>query len=204
MTTAVSGALYAVVLAASWVAAPHTPGDPRADRHRPVATVTALVVVGVPTLIQLALAPRLLDLLERNWAEIGSGQVWRLITSLVVQDGGLPGAAFNLVSLAVIGFAAEAVWGWRRWLLVALTAGIGAQFWGWIVQPVGGGNSVAVFGLAASLAVIGLRSGDRTRRLAGIVCLLASGYLLITGDIHGGAAALGALTAAALSRSVRR
>jgi hypothetical protein len=37
--------------------------------------------------------PALLQDLERNWTLIGQGQVWRLLTSLVVQDGGIIGAA---------------------------------------------------------------------------------------------------------------
>jgi hypothetical protein len=75
--------------------------------------------------------------------------------------GGLVGAIFNLVALVVIGVAAEQVWGAKRWTVSTLAAGIGAQFWGKIVQPVGAGNSVVVFGLAASVAVLAVRQGVR-------------------------------------------
>jgi membrane associated rhomboid family serine protease len=171
--------------------------DPPA--HRPRATLVAMVIVGLPTAVQLSVAPQLLHALRRDWTEIGNGEVWRLLTSLVVQDGGLAGASFNLATLLMVGSAAEAVWGPGRWAVLALGAGIGAELWGGVVQPVGGGCSVAVFGLAASLAVVVLLRGRGLPRLLGAVCLLTCGALLVAGDIHGGAAAIGAALAAGLA-----
>ena len=65
-----------------------------------------MIIVGLPTLAQFTVAPGMMQDVERNWTLIGQGQVWRLLTSLVVQDGGLIGAVFNLVALALIGVAA--------------------------------------------------------------------------------------------------
>jgi len=45
-----------------------------------------------------------------------------------------------------------------RWALVAIGSGVAAQLWGLVVQLVGAGNSVAVFGL-------GLRSSRWLLRL---------------------------------------
>lgn len=159
----------------------------------------ALLVVGLPTLAQLTVAPGLLADLQRDWSATGDGQLWRLVTALVVQDGGVPGTVFNLLSLTVIGLVAEAAWGTRRWIVIALGAGMGAQLWGWAVQPVGAGNSVAVFGLAASLAVLALRQGPRGRRRLSLAGLLAATVLLGIGDIHGGAAAIGGALGAVLT-----
>ncbi|WP_176308675.1 rhomboid family intramembrane serine protease [Micromonospora sp. NBS 11-29] len=170
----------------------------------PRATVAALVVVGVPTLLQLSMCPTLLGLLERDRAALGDGQAWRLVTALVVQDGGVPGAVFNLAALAVVGLVAERVWGAWRWAVVAVVAGVVAQLWGLVVQPVGAGNSVAVFGLAASVAVVALRSGDRATRLAGAGVLLVAAGLLVAGDLHGGAAAVGAAAGFVLAATDRR
>ncbi len=39
------------------------------------------------------------------------GQVWRVLTSVLVQDGGRGGTTFNLVTLAVVGIFASEVWG---------------------------------------------------------------------------------------------
>lgn len=197
MTGGVTSATYALVLVTAFASAPQLAAPSGAPRRRPTATVAALLAVGLPTVAQLTVAPWLLGHLRRDWAQIGGGQVWRLVTALVVQDGGLPGAAFNLVSLAVLGVAAEAAWGRRRWVVLALGAGVGAQFWGRVVQPVGAGNSVAVFGLAASLAVLGVRRGTAAQRALGAVSLLASVVLLVTGDLHGGAVAIGAAISAA-------
>jgi hypothetical protein len=99
-----------------------------------------------------------------------------------------------------VGTVAEWRWGARRWLTGALAAGIGAQFWGLLVQPVGAGNSVLVVGLAASLLVLGLVDGPAPVRVAGVVGLLAGLVLLAGRDVHGGAAAIGALVAAPLAR----
>jgi rhomboid protease GluP len=142
----VFAALYAVVLAGGWAAGQLL----RPPERRAWATLAALVVVGVPSLVQLTVAPGLLTALERHPHELADGQVWRLATSLVVQDGGWPGAVFNLVELLVVGVVAERVWGSLRWTVIWLVSGTGAQFWGLVVQPHGGGNSVATFGLAAS------------------------------------------------------
>jgi rhomboid protease GluP len=200
---ALQATLYVAVLAAAFASSQvgHSV-EARAVARRP-ATMTALLVVGVPSLVQLTVAPWLLTHLQRDWTAIGDGQVWRLVTSLVVQDGGLAGTVFNLVSLFVIGSAAEAVWDARQWVVLALVSGVGAQLWGWLVQPVGGGNSVAVFGLAGSLAVLELRCGTDVQRLLAATSLLAAAILLLAGDIHGGAATIGVVGGAVLSRTRR-
>jgi rhomboid protease GluP len=196
---AVQAGLYAVVLATAFAASRIRPLS-ALGRRRLWATAVALLVVGVPTLAQFTVAPSLLENLERNWVLIGRGQIWRLFTSLVVQDGGVVGAVFNLAALAAIGFAAEEVWGAQRWTAIALTAGVGAQLWGKIVQPVGAGNSVVVFGLAASLAVLALQRGAGIQRLLGLISLLAAAVLLVFKDIHGGAAAIGGVLGLVLAR----
>lgn len=167
---------------------------------RPWATLVTVVLVGVPSMVQLALAPGLQDAWERDAGATGDGEVWRLVTALVVQDGGWVGTIFNLAILLWIGVLAEAAWGRRRWVAIALCSGVGAQVWGWVVQPVGAGNSVLVFGLAASLLVRGLFGSAVASRVAGAVGLAAALVLLVGGDLHGGAAAIGALVAVLLLR----
>ncbi|HEX6499062.1 MAG TPA: rhomboid family intramembrane serine protease [Micromonosporaceae bacterium] len=198
----VAPVLYAVVLGgAVWagfrlIAERGSIGNQRV----PVATITALVVVGVPTLIQLTAVPSLLGHLERDRNLIGDGEMWRLATALVAQDGGPGGAVFNLVSLAFVGAVAERIWGSARWTLIALVSGVAGELWGLLVQPVGAGNSVVVFGLAASVAVTAVRGGNRATCVVAAVCLLVAGALLLTADIHGGAAAAGAGCGLALDR----
>ncbi|TXR55447.1 rhomboid family intramembrane serine protease [Quadrisphaera setariae] len=127
-----------------------------------------------------------------------------MVTSLTVQDGGASGAVLNLVSLAVVGVLAERAWGARRFALIGLVAGVGAQFWGAVVQPVGAGNSVVVFGLAAASAVVAVVRGPVLARVAGALALVGGLALLVLGDLHGGAALLGALVGVALLVRDRR
>jgi membrane associated rhomboid family serine protease len=151
VTTALLSALYAIVLTTAFAASRVRPLATPPRSRWPWATTVAVIIVGIPTLAQFAVAPWILNSLERNWTLIARGQVWRLLTSLVVQDGGVAGAIFNLVALAIVGFAAEQVWGPWRWTVIALSGALAGELWGKIVQPVGAGNSVAVFSLAASL-----------------------------------------------------
>ena len=109
----------------------------------------------------------------------------------------------NLVELAVLGLTAERALGAARWWCVWLVAGVGAQFWGFVVQPEGGGNSVATFGLAAALAVRALLRGGRPARLLGAVSLLAGLVLLAVRDVHGGGVVLGAITGLVLTGLAR-
>jgi hypothetical protein len=96
------------------------------------------------------------------------------------------------------------VWGARRWVVVALASGAAAQLWGLVVPPVGAGNSVAVFGLAASVAAVALLSGNRATRIAAAISLLVAMALLLIGVIHGGAAAVGAAVGFILASVDRR
>ena len=203
MTTALLSALYAIVLTTAFAASRVRPLATPPRSRWPWATTVAVIIVGIPTLAQFTVAPWLLNSLERNWTLIARGQVWRLLTSLVVQDGGVAGAIFNLVALAIIGFAAEQVWGPWRWTVIALSGALAGELWGKIVQPIGAGNSVAVFSLAASLAVVAMLRGAGLQRLLGVISLAGAALLLIIGDIHGGAATVGAVLGGVLAPFTR-
>ncbi|HXD27665.1 MAG TPA: rhomboid family intramembrane serine protease [Arthrobacter sp.] len=201
MNPALAIGLYVVVLCAAFVAwqAGLDRGEDRPRlRLRPVATAVAFVVVAVPSVLQLTVAGGLLQAWQRDPDATWAGQLWRVATALVVQDGGWAGAVFNLAALLWIGIPAEEAWGSRRWTVIALCAGLGAQLWGWVVQPFGAGNSVVIYGLAASLLVRGLAGPALQPRIAGMAGLLAAAILLVGGDIHGGAAAIGAVVAVVL------
>jgi membrane associated rhomboid family serine protease len=197
MGSTVAAACYAVVLGTAVL------GVGRVDDRRrrpPLATCCALLVIGTMSLLQLTAFPALLAALQRDPTGLAHGQLWRLGTSLTVQDGGWPGTVFNLTILAVVGVTAESLWSRPRWWLIALTAGIGAQFWGLVVQPSGAGNSVLVFGLAASLHVLALRYGAKPSRVLAVLGLGTAVALLVGRDVHGGAALIGAVVSAVLLR----
>ena len=112
MGETLTAVLDAVLLAAGWVSG-RAPGAPvgRSSAGTPWATLLALLAVGGTSLVQLAEAPDLLGALQRVPEELENGQLWRLLTSLLVQDGGWSGAAVNLVAPAALGVTADRFWG---------------------------------------------------------------------------------------------
>src|SRR5262249_54412401 len=70
------------------------------------ATIALFAFVAVPSVVGLAIPP-VRHALERDADRIGDGQLWRLVSALVQQDGGVPGTVFNLVSLLLIGSVSE-------------------------------------------------------------------------------------------------
>lgn len=161
----------------------------------PLATLILLLVVGVPSLLQLGY-PALLTTLQRNAPMVFGGQWWRVVTSLVVQDGGIAGTVFNLVSLAFVGVIAEQILGSAAVVVLFFGGGIIAELVALFWQPIGGGNSVANFSIAAGIAVTCLlRRPVWQVMLAAWVALGADLILLSLRDIHGVGALGGAILA---------
>jgi membrane associated rhomboid family serine protease len=109
--------------------------------------------------------PAVLDALARTPA-VRDGEVWRLLTALTVQDGGLVGTLSNLAFLLVVGGLAERVLRRWRWLACYLGAGLVGNVVGLWWQPYGAGNSVAVCGVCAGLAVALVRRPGVAPRFA--------------------------------------
>jgi len=114
-------------------------------------TLAVFAVTAAFSLSQFAF-PAVLTSLQRTPA-IRDGQVWRLFTSLLVQDGGWFGTISNLFFLLLVGALAELTI--RRWLWATCYLGCGLAAEGIAVawQPTGGGNSIAICGLAGALTV---------------------------------------------------
>ncbi len=171
----------------------------------PVLTLACCLVIAVFSLAQLLVAPHLLALLMRDAACVSSGQPWRLLTSLLVQDGGWAGAAFNLVGLLAIGTVAERVLGRLQWGVVAAISVAVAQSFALFWQPIGAGNSILDFGLAGAVCAVCLRVRPVGRLLAPVIgasaCFV---FLLAARDIHGVAAVSGAIAAMAFPGGRRR
>ena len=77
-----------------------------ASPRLPVATLATAVIVAMMVAAQLAIPP-LLPLLDRAPSMLQSGELWRALTALFVQDYGLTGALFNLATLLILGSVAE-------------------------------------------------------------------------------------------------
>ena len=161
----------------------------------PWATLSLFVAIGVPTTLQFFF-PYILTLFRRDKVAFLAGDWWRIITPLFVQDGGVSGSIFNLVSLLIVGSIAERLWGSRRWLILFFLGGVLCEMIALAWQPVGAGNSGANFALAGSIAIRCLtRHPLRLERLLASA-ILASGLLLLAlHDIHGAAAAFGVVIA---------
>jgi membrane associated rhomboid family serine protease len=116
----------------------------------PLLTAVITVFTGAVSVCGLV-SPAVLHALQRTPAS-GHGEVWRWLTSLVVQDGGVLGTASNLIFLGILGGAAEQVVGRVAMTVCYLLAGLAGLAAGLLWQPVGAGNSVAVCGLAGIVA----------------------------------------------------
>ena len=131
----------------------------------PVLTTVVAAVTAAVSIVGLVAEPVLLAL-RRDAVALSAGQLWRLLTSLLVQDGGVPGTVFNLLGLLLVGMAAERRFRARAWVAAYLVGGLTGELVGWAGwQPVGGGNSVGVCGLAGALAVAVLRDTRPPGRL---------------------------------------
>jgi membrane associated rhomboid family serine protease len=159
----------------------------------PWTTLLITVAIGLPTTLQFFF-PRILLMLRRDAAAFWAGEWWRVITPLFVQDGGVTGSVFNLVSLLVVGSIAEFLWGSRRWLILFFLGGVASEAVSLAWQPIGAGNSVANFCLAASVAVVCLAYKPlRLERLGAGLTLGAGLWLLVLRNNHGAAIAVGAI-----------
>jgi membrane associated rhomboid family serine protease len=187
----VNAVLYVIMLACAVRAAVALLGGDlaRVLRRPPAAAVALWLVVAIPSLLQFAF-PGLLRALERDPYQIRQhGQWWRLVTSAVVQDGGVAGTVFNLVILAVVGVVAIRAWGSVRGLIIFAIGVAGFDLATTFAWPsVGAGNSAATFTLAASvtgLAVVKVR--DRAAVVLGAVTAGCGIFLLALADAHGSA-----------------
>jgi membrane associated rhomboid family serine protease len=164
-------------------------------RSLPMAAAGWLIVA-IPSLLQNVI-PGLLHRLRREPHLIRhDGQWWRLVTSGVVQDGGLAGTVFNLAILAVIAAIAVRIWGARRAASIFLGALVAFNLAATFVFPAtGAGNSAATFGLATSITGLALasRATPILMLLAGITAVDGV-WLLTLSDAHGEIVLAGLLT----------
>jgi rhomboid protease GluP len=159
--------------------------------------VTIGIAVVTPVLSVLALFDDgLLASLGRDRDALLAGEWWRIVTPLFVQDGGWPGLIFNIVALLVLGGFIEIALG--GWMLVVtyFVSGLLTEVVAYTLLPGQGlaGNSIANFGVAGALAVIGVgATSDLRVRVLAIVSLAAGAFLLVTLNLHGSGYAIGAL-----------
>lgn len=168
--------------------------------------VTAIVFgVTAAGAIAQALVPGLPAALERAPAGL-HGEWWRLVTALVVQDGGIFGTASNLFFLALVGTAAEQALSRTRWLVQYAGTGLAAELVGYAWQPIGAGNSIAICGLTGGLALALWRGTDQAPSWTTPILVIWCAALVatISPAIYVPAIAVGALATGLTSAAVGR
>jgi rhomboid protease GluP len=184
MMATLSIKLFFIALASGFVSA-LLPGASRKRAVWPKITLATAAMLALMFAVQSA-QPGVLPLFARDPSLVQRGQLWRAITALFFQDGGLAGFLFNLVILLLIGTVAERRLGANRWLLTYLGGGVISEFLALAWQPHGAGNSVACFALAGALVTFyanrKLSVWQIAVRLAGIAAGIG---LIVMKDIHG-------------------
>lgn len=166
---------------------------PPTNRRFPVVAVVLTALIGIPSLLQIAL-PQITDALSRRPSLELDGQWWRVLTALMTQDGGVAGAIFNLVVVAVVTVLGERVWGRWRMLVLFVVPSIVLNLLAVVWNAPGGGSSFASDGLLLSMCALGVLS--IRRRLFAIctaVPVAAGIVLIVANDAHGVAMLLGTL-----------
>src|SRR5262249_30910026 len=154
----------------------------------PQTTVLLLLAIGIPSVLQFFF-PVLITTFQRDYQRFLHGEYWRLISPLFFQDGGISGTIFNLIGLALVGSVAERIWHGRFTMLIFFVGGIIGEIVGFAWQPIGAGNSIGNFSLAASIAVVSLmQSSSKPAQILAILALGADVILCGLQDIHGAAA----------------
>jgi membrane associated rhomboid family serine protease len=167
---------------------------------RPTLTAVAVGVAGVAAMVQYAV-PAVVPVLQRD--PDAGGQWWRLLTPLFVQTLGWYQVVTNLVTLALVGVIAERLLGRPRWVILFAAGTVGGQLAAYAWREPGGGDSIAICGLAGGLVVWMLAGhADSSRWAVGVVvCYVAA----LTGWGFGGIrAAAVAVVSAALLCAARR
>jgi hypothetical protein len=118
----------------------------------PVLTAVATGIAVAAAVAQYTI-PTMVPALERAPGGLPAGQWWRLVTPLLVQTLGWYQVAANLVTLAVIGAVAEQLLGRAWWLALVAAGTAGGQLAAGHWHDPGGGDSIAICGLAAGVIV---------------------------------------------------
>jgi membrane associated rhomboid family serine protease len=144
--------------------------------------------VAVPSLLQIPFPG--LELALRRDPELirHHAQIWRLLTSVVVQDGGVVSTVINLALLAITLLFTGPLWGSARLILVfmlsQLTFDVLMTF---LSSDLGAGNSGATFGSATSVLGLAVLYGvlSPAVRVRAVVVLVDGVILLASNDGHG-------------------
>jgi membrane associated rhomboid family serine protease len=148
--------------------------------------------------------PQIVPALWRDPKALASGQVWRLVSPLLVQSDGLVAFITVFAGLLLVGVVVERLYGHLRWIILFFVGGLAGEIAGYAWQPYSSGTSVGVLGLVGGLVALAVWRSDVVARFerANLLVILALIYSvaivagLVGGDL-GAAALSGALPAVA-------
>jgi membrane associated rhomboid family serine protease len=152
----------------------------------PLATILMLALTAGFTTAQFWW-PVVLEKLRRDPAALKSGEWWRILSPILVHDGGSTQILFNFTAIAIVGTIVERIYGPWRWLLFYLAAALAGEFAGYVWQPQGAGASVAGAGLLGALLtwLVSKPGLPWSARVGGTIGLVAAVTLTCFKDIHG-------------------
>jgi membrane associated rhomboid family serine protease len=147
----------------------------RGGRRLPVLTITATSVALAAACGQY-LVPGMVSALQREPGGLPAGQWWRLVTPLLVQTLGWYQVVANLVTLALFGVLAERLLGRWRWVTLFAGGTLGGEAAAYAWHDPGGGDSIAICGLAAGVTVTLLTRREPPPRFAAaaVACYVAA------------------------------
>jgi rhomboid protease GluP len=133
--------------------------------------------------------PDVMEALWRDPGALGSGQLWRLLSPVLVQSDDSVLVVIAVFALcAVIGVLGERVFPPRRWIALYLLGALVGHGIGEVFQPDGGGTSVAFMGILGGLAAYALRPDAPVPSPVRVEAWIAIPLAVLDtalGDIHG-------------------
>ena len=166
----------------------------RSHKVLPIVTIIVFRITAILGLIQIAF-PQILDVLGRDPEKLISGEWWRIVTPLFVQDGGLSGLISNLFLLGILGVVVERLFNRKKWIVLYFGTGILAECIAYLWYLRGAGNSIANAGLASGLIMLAVFQTNTRTRIVGFACIGLALLLSLLGDLHGIALILGTFLA---------
>jgi membrane associated rhomboid family serine protease len=154
---------------------------------RRTLTGSLVVLIAASYLVQL-LVPGYEEKMALNRILVESGDYYRLATVALVH-GGFLHLGFNLYALYVLGLPVEAYFGRLRYVFFLAASLLGGSLLSIYMNPINVfsiGASGMIFGLFASLALIGKRVGVEWRSILVVVGInFALGFMIGGVDWHG-------------------
>ncbi|MET8756628.1 rhomboid family intramembrane serine protease [Lentzea sp. NPDC004782] len=161
------------------------PALPGVRSRVPIGTIVVLACWAVCTALYHLGATGLFPAVRRDPESLMAGQVWRLVSPVLVQPDPWSVVIGLGVTAALVGTVAERTFGTGRFLGLFALGALAGHGIGELWQPYSGGISVAFCGPLGALAVYVLMARIRRFYLTAAIVLVGAVVLSAITDIHG-------------------